>query len=422
MANLKAATLSGPAKLLQDAVAAHRQGRTDSAIDLARSARKHGGAIVVDADVVIAEALFRAGRIDELRVHLDQATAFKADRRWPLMAARAERSGNGDQARCEELLLTVLKPEIADPVDRMAAFELVKLYEKQGRHDEAWTVAEAAHRRTTQRFDTDALVRSLEASAKAAADGRLAKMRRASRPVHRAAFIFGMPRSGTTLIEQMLDCHPLVRGVGELQLHGLMESEIAFEGGGTFPEAAVRVQVATLDRWQGEYRKRTRDFHKLASAVWTLDKSVFPGIMPLPLAAVFPGAKVICVRRDARDNAVSLFLNNLDTVTGWTSSLDTIRRVIVAQRTFAVAILHAAGIETIDVRLEHLVDAPEPHARAMLTHLGLDWNPACLHPEQNTRVVHTLSHEQVRRPINRDGTGRWKNHARRFDSSWDALD
>lgn len=413
MATPKPPASTGPAKTLQDAVLAHRQGRTDWAIQLARSVRN--GPAQIEADIVISEALFRAARFDELRAHLDSAAAFRLDRRGMLMLARLARA-SGDVTACETLLLQILAPQRADPVDRMAAFELVKLYEKSGRHDEAWAAAESAHQRTTRPFDTPALVAALEVTARAAADGRLARIRRASRPADHTAVILGMPRSGTTLIEQMLDAHPKVRGVGELPIHARMADAIALEGGG-WPTAAFTVSVPTLDRWQTAYRNDTRAFHTLHNNVWTLDKTVFPMLQPLILAAVLPGARAIRVERDARDNAVSLFLNNFDPSWGWTGSLDSIRAVIDAQRRLVPTIIDALGIPSVRIRFEELVADPEPAARAMLGLLGLEWNDECLHPERNTRVVHTLSHEQVRRPINPEGIGRWQRHAKRFDPS-----
>lgn len=407
-------------RTLREAIAAHRQGRTDWAVQLARSIRGRSGQAEIDADIVISEALFRAARFDELREHLTLARAFATDRRGMLMAARLARS-TGDPAAAEQIFRHILAHQRTEPVDRMAAFELVALCEKSGRHDEAWTLAQDAHKRTTHPFDTPALVRALEVTAKAASDGRLARVHRASRPAIRAAFIFGMPRSGTTLIEQMLDTHPSARGVGELPIHATMADDIARVGGG-WPTAAFTVPVPVLDRWQSAYTAETRAFHKLASNIWTIDKTVFPMLQPLIVAAVLPGARAICVRRDPRDNAVSLFLNNFDPTWGWTSSLDTIRTVIDAQRRYVPPILEVLNVPSVHIRFEELVAQPEPAARSMLKLLDLPWNDACLHPERNTRIVHTLSHEQVRRPINADGIGRWQRHSAHFkNADWQSL-
>jgi hypothetical protein len=409
-----------PQSLLQDAVAAHRQGRTDWAIELAGRARKLGGKAELEASVVIAEALFRANRLDELAAHLATPGAFRDDPRWLLLSARHLRAAAGDLALAESHLRALLGDDSPDPVFRMASFELVRLLERQARFADAWTTAAAAHARTTKPFDTPALVRALEVTAKAAQQGRLAALPRATSTIERTALIAGLPRSGTTLIEQMLDRHPKVRGVGELSIHGRMSSAIAHEGGG-WPSGALIAAPATLNLWQQTYRKEVRTRLDIPGGTWTLDKTLFPMFQPLAFAAVLPGARTISIDREARDNAVSLFLSNFDPSWGWTGSLESIRAVIAAHRAHTPVIMDALKIPDLRIRYEQLVDSPEPAARAMLEHLGLEWNDACLHPESNTRIVHTLSHEQVRRPINRDGLGRWKNYAANFDAAWDAL-
>lgn len=409
-----------PQSLLQDAVAAHRQGRTDWAIELAGRARKLGGKAELEASVVIAEALFRANRLDELAAHLAAPGAFRDDPRWLLLSARHLRAASGDLALAESHLRALLGDASPDPVFRMASFELVRLLERQARFDDAWTTAAAAHARTTKPFDTPALVRALEVTAKAAQQGRLAALPRATSTIERSALIAGLPRSGTTLIEQMLDRHPKVRGVGELSIHGRMSSAIAHEGGG-WPSGALIASPATLNLWQQTYRKEVRTRLDIPGGTWTLDKTLFPMFQPLAFAAVLPGARTISIDRDPRDNAVSLFLSNFDPSWGWTGSLESIRAVIAAHRAHIPVIMDALKIPDLRIRYEQLVDSPEPAARAMLSHLGLEWNDACLHPEANTRIVHTLSHEQVRRPINREGLGRWKNYAANFDAAWETL-
>ena len=95
--------------------------------------------------------------------------------------------------------------------------------------------------------------------------------------------------------------------------------------------------------------------------------------------------------------------------------------MIAAHRRHVPVIVEALRIADLPLRYEQMVEAPEPAARAMLAHLGLELDNNCLHPEDNRRVVHTLSHEQVRRPINRESIGRWQRYAARFDSAWDEL-
>ncbi|MBX3402658.1 MAG: sulfotransferase [Phycisphaeraceae bacterium] len=411
---------TNPQERLQEAIAAHRRGRTDWALELAGRVRKLGGKAAVEASVVMAEALFRAGRLDELRALLETPGDFQSDRRWKLMSARHLRASGGDAAAVETLLRSVLDLNADDHVHRMAAFELVRVLEKAGRYDEAWDTAADTHRRTTRPFDTDALVRALAVTAGLARQNRLADLPRATTRIERTALVTGLPRSGTTLVEQMLDRHPRIRGVGEVSVHGRMADALAHAGGG-WPAGALVAAPALCNQWQQTYRKEVRSLLEIPGGVWTLDKTLFPMVQPLALAAVLPGARTITLTREARDNATSLFLSNFDPTWGWTGSLDSIRRVIAAHRRHVPVIVEALRVADLPVRYEQMVEAPEPAVRAMLAHLGLEPDDNCLHPEDNRRVVHTLSHEQVRRPINRESIGRWQRYAARFDSAWDEL-
>jgi hypothetical protein len=291
--------------------------------------------------------------------------------------------------------------------------------DRLGRHADAWQAAAQAHRRTTRPFPVAPLVEALRVTALAPA-AELAALPKASRPAARTACVLGLPRSGTTLLEQMLDGHSRLRGIGEGPLPGQMADAMARAGGG-WPVGASRAQPAVLDDMQHRYLQAARGSCQLPASVWTLDKTVFPMLQPLFIAAVLPGAKVLRITRDARDNAVSLFLNNMDPSWGWTGSLDTIRQVIAAERQYLPVILEKLQLDVVSLHFEDLVDQPEATLRRVLTHLGLDWEDACVRPHENTRLVFTLSHEQVRRPVNRQGIGRWLQHRERFGADWDGL-
>jgi hypothetical protein len=184
---------------------------------------------------------------------------------------------------------------------------------------------------------------------------------------------------------------------------------------------AARAKPAALDELQRRYLRESRTARAVPAGTWTLDKTVFPMMQPLVIAGVLPGAKVLRITRDARDNAVSLFMNNMDPSWGWTGSLDAIRQVIAAERACMPVILDKLRLDALHIRYEDLVDQPEATLRRALAHLDLDWEEACSRPHENSRLVFTLSHEQVRRPLNRQGIGRWQNHRELFGAAWDGL-
>ncbi|MCE2885476.1 MAG: sulfotransferase, partial [Planctomycetaceae bacterium] len=140
------------------------------------------------------------------------------------------------------------------------------------------------------------------------------------------------------------------------------------------------------------------------------------------VAAVLPGATCLSVARDPRDAAISTFLSYFHPFTdGWTASLASIRRVHEAERTIVPRVLEVLEIPHERLVYERFVDAPRVHVERVLARLGLAMDDAVLAPEANRRAVFTLSHGQVRKPINRASIGRWQNYAFAFDGSWDAL-
>jgi hypothetical protein len=115
-----------------------------------------------------------------------------------------------------------------------------------------------------------------------------------------------------------------------------------------------------------------------------------------------------------------MFLSNFHPQSyGFTASLDGIRRVIALERRLVPQAVEALGLRAVSVVYEELVDAPEREIRRVLDLLGLPFDPCVLAPESNPRTVLTLSHEQVRRPINRTSIGRWRNYAFAFGPEWD---
>ena len=98
-----------------------------------------------------------------------------------------------------------------------------------------------------------------------------------------------------------------------------------------------------------------------------------------------------------------------------------IRRIIALERSLVKPMFDALGVKSVSIVYEELVDHPEREIRRALEVIGVAFDAAVLTPEQNTRTVLTLSHEQVRRSINRSSIGRWKNYEFAFDSEWDSL-
>jgi hypothetical protein len=404
---------------LRIAIRAFRKGDVVSAEKIAMGLMKKDASTRVEAMALRSEIYYRTRNVEGLEGLLREDSLFRKDRRWKIMWARLM-SLKGDKVAAEKVYNTLLSHDIPGPVYRIAAFELAKIMDASGRYDEAWALGTQAHRRTTKAYPLDAMSEALRVTAMVSDEERV-KIFRASQTLDKTAFIHGLPRSGTSLLEQMLDLHSHIKGVGETSMTGRMGDRIAAEGGG-WPVGVLRVKESLLNSLQEEYRQQVRDFHAVPDHIWTVDKTVFPMIQPLVVAVTLPGARVIRIVRSAKDNAVSLFLNNMDPSWGFTASLDSIYSFIEAERTYVPEIYRKMGVDCLSVKYEQLVASPLTEMQRILSFLGLPFEEACLSPQKNKRVVHTLSHDQVIKPINSEGIDRWKKYASYFDDRWALLD
>jgi len=247
-------------------------------------------------------------------------------------------------------------------------------------------------------------------------------------------FILGMPRAGSTLVEQILASHSLVEGTMELPDIPLLVRRVDGGGqkgdaGGAYPDSLAELDADTLAALGAEYLERTRIQRKT-------DKPCFVDKMPNNWAHVgfirliLPKAKIIDARRNPLDCCLSNFKQHYARGQGFSYSLTDMGRYYadyVALMAHFEAVLPAPPYRLIH---ERLVDDPEAEIRALLDFLGLPFEPACLAFHQTERAMRTASSEQVRRPINRDGVGQWRAYEPWLDplkaalgpalDSWDA--
>jgi tetratricopeptide (TPR) repeat protein len=395
------------------AVIDHRLGRSAAAIDRLRSLVAKRAPNATDAVLALAEVLHRANRRDELDALIAAGGDWQQDPRAAIFTARVRLKADraGTITELEELARSD-RPAL---VRRIAGFDAVRLLDADGEYRRAFDLATHLHATTGAPFDLDGMI--------ADAEQQLALVRRGAPwfeprapAVRGVSLVVGMPRSGTTLLEQMLDRHPAIGGIGEFD--GVNTLGTAVVGQGAWPRELSMLDPRVAAQLQAEYLAGAAVTRR-SGTTWSFDKSLHTWRWLPAVAAVLPGAVCFRIERDPRDTAISLFLSNFHPQSfGWTRSLEGIRRVIAAERALAPAALRALGIPHEDFRYEDLVDRPREHMERCLARMGLPMDDAVLAPEANTRTVLTLSHEQVRRSINRGSIGRWKNYEFAFGPEW----
>lgn len=235
----------------------------------------------------------------------------------------------------------------------------------------------------------------------------------------RPVFIVGMPRSGTTLVEQALSAHSQVHAAGETPaLRDLIPSLARHASGSAYPVALDRVP-AKLFLELGE-----RYLHALAApATATRVTDKLPAnFLLLGLAALaLPRARVLHVRRDPLDTAISIFATRFAHGHEWAYSFETIARFQAQYQRLMAHWRSALPLPLHEVHYEDLVSDFETGVRSMLDFVGLDFEASCLAPHSTHRTIGTASNWQARQPVHRDSVGRAARYGPHLDGLAEAL-
>ena len=227
-----------------------------------------------------------------------------------------------------------------------------------------------------------------------------------SRPV----FVFGLPRSGTTLVEQVLSSHPDVHGAGERRFGRQSFEEIpaVLNRPGPPIECVSDLDADAVRQLAEQHLVRLGELDGgLAARIINKmpDNTLYLGL----LATLFPKATFIHCRRDLRDIAVSCWMTDFRSIR-WASDPEHIgsrfreyRRVMAHWQDVLPVPIHAVDYEETVADLEAV-------ARRLLAACGLDWDPACLEFYRTQRTVRTASVVQVRQPVYTKSVARWKNY------------
>ena len=220
-------------------------------------------------------------------------------------------------------------------------------------------------------------------------------------------FIVGMPRSGTTLIEQILAGHPKVFGAGELMNLTRAVTKLLWEA--PFPDAISSMGEQELRELGAHYVTEVRQLAPAADRI--IDKMPanfrLAGLIHLAL----PNARIIHVRRDPLDTCLSCFSQLFSGDQPFSFDLAELGRYY---RAYEMLMDHWRRVlppgVMLEAQYEHLTSDLEGEARRMIRHCGLEWDAACLSFHDTERPVRTASAAQVRQPIYRSSIGRWRVH------------
>jgi hypothetical protein len=230
-------------------------------------------------------------------------------------------------------------------------------------------------------------------------------------------FILGMPRSGTSLLEQILSTHPGVFGAGELMtMHDVITNAMPDEDFGHYPDAIGNFSPV---QWQQLGERYLHKVWQLAPGASYITDKLPANFMHIGMIhLMFPNAKIIHAMRDPMDSCFSnysrLFNKNNLAFSYDLKALGKYYNRYDALMEHWHALLPAGAI--LDCRYEEMVENTEYEAKRVLEYIGLPWDEQCLDFHKNKRRVKTASQAQVQKPIYKSSVARWKPYEAHLDS------
>ncbi len=405
----------------------HKLGRLDEAAACFREAIRLQPASAA-AHAGLGGVLEELGDLDESQALLREA--LRHDPRhagaWARLATRLrDKLSETDETAIECLLAD---PKLAADQRWPLLFGLAHARDARGDFDRAAGLFAQAN--ALQRVDFQARGRGYDPAAHRSFVNRLIAMftpaffervRGVGLDTERPVFIVGMPRSGTTLAEQVLASHPRVFGAGELRL-----VREAFEA---LPEVTGHRDRAPLDCVLDLDRESLRRLgQRHLDALDALNGVADRVVDKMPentlylglIAAMFPRARLIHCRRDPRDVALSCWMTHFADLR-WACNLDHIASRINEYRRVMNRWQRVLPVPIFELEYEAMVTDLEEVSRRLVAWCGLDWDPACLDFHQTRRPVRTTSVAQVRQPVYTRSIGRWKNYERSLASMFARL-
>lgn len=383
----------------------------------------------------LAKIQERRGELEAAQTTLDKISAEHATH--PEVATTraivAEQQGRYDEAIAG--LQAVLQEDAYAAAEGIGIyFMLGQLYDVIGQYDSAFDAYHSGNENRKKAF----VAFDGEVSLSSTAYDQLSRLYRpelyercpsSELDTEQPVFIVGMPRSGTTLVEQIMASHSQVYGAGELSL---IQDTIA----ASYPRLPQRsaLEIIPADRFNGEQylvpcgwgSNQPADITRLAQVYLQEIRSMSPTalritdklpynffLVPL-IHRLFPRARIIHCQRNALDTCLSCYFQNFTSGNRFSFELESLGHFYVDYVRLMRRWTEELNVPILNVSYEGLASDPEPAARKIFEYCGLDWEADCLKFHRSSRTVNTASYQQVRKPLYTSSIGRAKHYLHRL--------
>lgn len=390
-----------------------QEGLADEAIELLEGLDRIADVkTVVSIRVMRARCFIRTRRYDETRATIGELTR-SGNLNVSVHALLADldvAEGNRERARTRLEQIT-RNPAMTGQTAAAIQFQLATILDRLGEYDEAFASATRGNELLGAKFDLPAFEAETEAILDWATPETIASLPVSSDREARSVFIVGMPRSGTSLLEQIIAAHPESDGIGERIEFNMYSTLLDHRTKLDFPQSLSAADPGSLDEFAAMYRSMENSIAPTGSRV-TNKALGLDRVLPL-VSQVLPGSHAILLRRRPLDNLLSIYMHSINpTYLPWTCCLE---GLIAARRRFERLTDRWAEVlemKTLPLNYEDLVDDAEGRIAEVLDFLGIGFDRSSVDFHKSDRVVMTPSWNQVSRPMNRDAVDRWRRYER----------
>lgn len=353
------------------------------------------------------------GKIDQAESCYQEARLLNPDHAWALtshLGIHKPTKPNDERIQYIERLLS--NPDLSDDKKVTLNFGLGKAYETLEKYEEAITCFKAAnalrqkqvpayqHQAHLARLDTFKLAFGQPTS-------RISNQKETLDPI----FIMGMPRSGTTLVEQIISAHSSIKGGGELTDMNFLVSQLkrrAISNNLPFNEYISTLNEDNFKSFGEIYTASVRK--RLKSSMCFTDKLTHNFMHIGFILRVFPDAKIIHCKRHPADTCLSIYKNNFATYHNYAYDLKEIASHYQSYDQLMQHWISMFGNKIYEADYESLVGSPNEEIAHLLDYCGLESESGCFDFHQNSRTVSTLSMTQVREPMYDRSIGLWRKY------------
>lgn len=355
----------------------------------------------------------RSAYLNVLRFRPDHAMAL--GQYLALLRDEKRSSGEGDS----ESAVWVTRAEkalhddaVQDAAKALIGYGVAKYHDRSGNYEgaaRAARVANAARRRVSGPLDRGALTRRVDGLIQTYTSAFFAERQRFGLGTDQPVFIVGLPRSGTTLTEQILAAHPMMHGSGELPTLGRLAARLSSKQQEIWQAATLLDEVSSRTIG-GDYLRELRDSAP-KGLLRISDKSPLNYFQLAFAAVMFPGARVIHCQRAAADNALSIWMENFGADQCYATDFDDLSFFRAEYLRLMAHWRQVLPLKILEIQYEDTVADLEGQARRLIDFLDVPWDEACLQFHNSDRAVQTPSRWQVRQPIYSRSVQRWKAYA-----------